>query len=150
MNTALKYCLSTALLVLPPCAFAQEGGSHWCNLPQAHPLDVAFAQAIARSGGVTAAMRDAQGEAYLGWDGELNRFYREVMSQLDGNVHAIALRKAQRAWLAWDAAEAESDGAFVADEGTSGPLGVADQAIARRRARACTLHDLLEALPDAR
>lgn len=140
-----KKPLLPILLLLPALsAFAQAADSHWCGLPQAHPLDAAFARAIERSGGVTADMRDAQGEAYAGWDEELNRLYRTVMKQLDGDVRAAALRQAQRAWLAWDGAEVGSDAAFAADQGTSGPLAVADQAIARRRDRACRLRQLLE------
>jgi uncharacterized protein YecT (DUF1311 family) len=138
----IRFSFVLLLGALP--AFAQAGDPNWCNLPQPHPLDAAFARAIERSGGVTADMRDAQSEAYIGWDAELNRLYRVLTRQVDGDMRGAALRRAQRAWLAWDAAEAESDSAFVADEGSSGPLGVADQAIARRRARACTLHDLLE------
>lgn len=145
MNTPMKRLLPTVLLLPVLCANAGDAGRQWCNLPQPHPLDVAFARAIERSGGVTADMRDAQGEAHLGWDAELNRLYGALMEQLNGDVRAIALRKAQRAWLAWDAAEAASDLAFVADEGSAGPLGVADQGIARRRSRACKLHDLLDA-----
>jgi uncharacterized protein YecT (DUF1311 family) len=140
MKTSMKRLLPVVLLLPALSAFAQTAEAHWCGLPQPHPLDAAFALAIEHSGGVTADMRDAQGEAYAGWDAELNRLYREVMKQLDGDVRATALRQAQRAWLAWDEAEAASDIAFAEDQGTSGPLGVADQAIARRRARACTLY----------
>ena len=129
-------------LLLSPAAHATE--AHWCDLPQAHPVDAAFATAIARSGGVTADMRDAQGQAYEGWDAELNRLYRAVMRQLDGGPRADALRQAQRAWLAWDDAEATSDIAMQEDSGSAGPLVIADQAIARRRARACTLYMLLD------
>ena len=139
----MKVGIAGLLCLLASAAQAQQASPHWCGLPSPHPLDAAFARAIEHSGGVTADMRDAQGEAHAGWDAELNRVYRAVMRQLGGDARASALRQAQRAWLAWDAAEAVSDVAFVADEGTSGPLGVADQGIARRRARACTLHQLL-------
>ncbi len=133
------------VLLLSPAIHAAE--THWCDLPQAHPVDTAFAAAIARSGGVTADMRDAQSQAYAGWDAELNRLYRTVMRQLEGDPRAAALRQAQRAWLAWDDAEATSDLAMQEDGGSAGPLVVADQAIARRRARACTLYLLLDS-PD--
>lgn len=144
MTRSMKRLLSAILLLPALSAFAQDAERHWCGLPQPHPLDAAFARAIDRSGGVTADMRDAQGEAHAGWDGELNRLYRAVMKQLGGDMRAAALRQAQRAWLAWDDAEAVSDVAFAEDQGTSGPLGVADQGIARRRARACTLYQLLD------
>lgn len=142
----MKRRMACVLLCLAPAAHAGDAAPHWCGLPSPHPLDAAFERAIERSGGVTADMRDAQGVAHAGWDGELNRLYRDAMRQLDGDARAIALRKAQRAWLAWDAAEAASDLAFAADQGTSGPLAVADQAIARRRDRACTLQRLPDAL----
>lgn len=137
--------MKTFLLLSMALAAPVHAQDHWCGLPQPHPLDVAFARAIEHSGGVTADMRDAQGEAHAGWDAELNRFYRALMKQLGGDMRAAALRQAQRAWLAWDEAEAVSDVAFAEDQGTSGPLAVADQGIARRRARACTLHQLLDA-----
>ncbi len=133
-----------ALLCLAPVAHARDAAPNWCGQPQAHVVDVRFARAIERSGGVTVDMRDAQGDAWDGWDAELNRLYRAVMQRLDGGNRATALRDAQRAWLAWDAAEAVSDNAMQADAGTSGPLAVADLAIERRRARACTLRRLLD------
>ncbi len=116
----------------------------WCDLPQPHPVDAAFAVALERSGGVTADMRDAQGLAYEGWDNELNRLYRAVMQQFGNGPRRDALRQAQRAWLAWDDAEAVSDIAQQEDNGTAGPIAVADQSIARRRSRACTLYLMLE------
>lgn len=133
--------LLLAMLAGPPAVAAP---THWCGMPQPHPLDAAFAEAIAHSGGVTVDMREAQSRAYDGWDAELNRLYRNVMRQFDGDLRADALRQAQRAWLGWDQAEAASDLAMQQDTGTSGPLVVADQAIARRRDRACTLSMLLD------
>jgi uncharacterized protein YecT (DUF1311 family) len=126
-------------LLAPP---VHAAGNTWCELPQVHPIDVEFAAAIERSGGVTVDMRDAQALAYDSWDTELNRLYRTLMRQLGGGIRRDALRQAQRAWLAWDAAEAVSDLAMQEDNGSAGPLIIADQAIDRRRARACTLYRL--------
>lgn len=123
-------------------AQAQPAETHWCGQPQVHPLDAGFARTIERSGGVTAGMRDAQDRAYAGWDAELNRQYRLLLKDTGNGTRAAALRKAQRAWLAWDGAEADSDAAFVADQGSAAALAVADQAIARRRQRACDLYRL--------
>ena len=139
---ATNLLLAAALSLAAPLASA-AGSLHWCGGAQAHPVDAAFARAIERSGGVTVDMRDAQGVAYEGWDAELNRLYRGAMQRFAGDGRADALRAAQRAWLAWDRAEARSDQMQHADAGTSGPLAIADLAIERRRARACTLHQLL-------
>ena len=119
----------------------------WCDLPQPHPVDAAFAVALERSGGVTADMRDAQGEAFAAWDAELNRLYRRVLRQFGGDLRATALREAQRAWLAWDVAETRSDLAQQAETGSIGPVIVSGLALQRRRARACTLHEMQEPDP---
>jgi uncharacterized protein YecT (DUF1311 family) len=131
------------VLLIPLLATpAHAAGATWCDQPQVHPIDADFVAAIERSGGVTVDMRDAQVLTYDSWDAELNRLYRTLMRQLGDSVRRDALRKAQRAWLAWDAAEADSDLAMQEDNGSAGPLIIADQAIDRRRARACTLYRL--------
>ena len=130
---------ATLLLLLAGTAHA---GDHWCGLPGAHPLDAAHAVAMEASGGVTVDMHDAQTAAFEGWDGELNRLYRNAMQQFGKDMRADALRTAQRAWLAWDRAETRSDLAQQADGGSSGPLIVTALATQRRRARACSLHDM--------
>ena len=129
-------------LLLMLLASAVRAEDHWCGLPQAHPVDAAYAQAMEKSGGVTVDMHDAQTAAFEGWDGELNRLYRDAMQQFGKDMRADALRTAQRAWLAWDRAETRSDLAQQADGGSSGPLIVTALATQRRRARACTLHDM--------
>jgi len=133
--------------LLAGAAQAQAPG-HYCGQPQPHPIDAAFAQVMERSGGVTTDMRDAQEVAYIAWDAELNSVFRGLMQRLGDGATARALRQAQRAWLAWDRAETESDLAQVAAEGTSGPLIVSDLARERRRQRSCTLqraHPTVEA-----
>ena len=131
---------ATLLLLLAGTAHAED---HWCKLPGAHPLDAAHALAMEASGGVD--RHDAQTAAFEGWDGELNRLYRDAMQQFGKDMRADALRTAQRAWLAWDRAETRSDLAQQADGGSSGPLIVTALATQRRRARACTLHDMQDA-----
>ena len=131
------------LCMLCLCGTSRAAETHWCGLVRAHPVDAAFALALERSGGVTVDIRDAQASAYAGWDAELNRLYRLLMKRLGSGAAADALRQAQRAWLAWDDAELASDTALAGDGGSAGPITVADQAIARRRARACTFQNLL-------
>ena len=120
---------------------------HWCGLPQAHPVDAAYAQAMERSGGVTVDMHDAQAAAYAGWDAVLNRLYRNAIRSFGKDVRATALRDAQRAWLAWDEAETRSDLARQADGGSIGPVIVSGLAMQRRRDRACTLYAMQEPDP---
>lgn len=129
-------------LLLLLCAGGAHAEGHWCGLPQAHPVDAAYARAMEASGGVTVDMHNAQSAAYEGWDAELNRLYREAMAGFDDPLRAGALRAAQRAWLAWDDAETRSDLAQQADGGSMGPLIVTGLAMQRRRARACSLHDM--------
>lgn len=135
------------LLIPLLAAPAHASDANWCDQPQIHPIDADFGAAIERSGGVTVDIRNAQASAYDRWDAELNRLYRTLMRQLDGGVRRDALREAQRAWLAWDAAEADSDLAMQEDNGSAGPLIIADQAIDRRRTRACTLYRLQPTTP---
>ena len=132
---------SFAILLLPFAGAAHAEG-HWCGLPQAHPVDATYARAMEKSGGVTVDMHDAQVAAWAGWDAELNRLYRGAMQAFGKDARAVALRDAQRAWLAWDEAETRSDLARQADGGSIGPVIVSGLAMQRRRARACTLHDM--------
>ncbi len=129
-------------LLLMLLASAVRAEDHWCGLPQAHPVDAAYAQAMEKSGGVTVDMHDAQAAAHAGWDAELNRLYRSAMRSFGRDARAATLRDAQRAWLAWDAAETRSDLARQVDGGSIGPVIVSGLAMQRRRARACTLHDM--------
>ena len=129
-------------LLLMLLASAVRAEDHWCGLPQAHPVDAAYAQAMEKSGGVTVDMHDAQAAAHAGWDAELNRLYRSAMRSFGKDARAATLRDAQRAWLAWDEAETRSDLAAQADGGSIGPVIVSGLAMQRRRARACTLHDM--------
>ena len=140
----MKRHLPGLLACLLLAAHAQAAPPHWCGQAQAHPLDAAYARALQRTGGVTVDIRNAQGTAWQGWDAELNRLYRQALRALGAGERSAALRKAQRAWLAWDGAEAASDQAMQADAGTLGPVVVADLSIERRRARACTLRQWLD------
>ena len=130
------------LLLSMVLAFPAHAADHWCGLPQPHPVDAAYAQAMEKSGGVTVDMHDAQAAAHAGWDAELNRLYRSAMRSFGKDARAATLRDAQRAWLAWDAAETRSDLARQVDGGSIGPVIVSGLAMQRRRARACTLHDM--------
>ena len=75
-------------------------------------------------------------------DAELDRLYRGAVRQFGRDARADTLRAAQRAWLAWDAAETRSDLAQQADGGSIGPVTVSNLAMQRRRARACTLFNM--------
>ena len=101
-----------------------------------------YARAMEQSAGVTVDMHDAQTMAFDAWDAELNRLYRGAMRQFGRDARADTLRAAQRAWLAWDAAETRSDLAQQADGGSIGPVTVSNLAMQRRRARACTLFNM--------
>ena len=123
-------------------AFPAHAADHWCGQPREHPLDAVYARALEQSGGVTVAMHDAQTMAFDAWDAELNRLYRGAVRQFGRDARADTLRAAQRAWLAWDAAETRSDLAQQADGGSIGPVTVSNLAMQRRRARACTLFNM--------
>jgi uncharacterized protein YecT (DUF1311 family) len=117
-----------------------------CDYSERHPISATFAADIERSGGVTFDMREAQTSAYAAWNAELNRLYGALMQRMKREDDRTALRKAQRAWLAFH--QAESDWlwsrAMHADEGTAGPLNVAGAGLVRIEQRVCDLHGALE------
>lgn len=142
--------LYTALLWLAAAhatVHAQQATAHHCGRTAAHPIDAAYAAAMGRSGGVTVDMRDAQSTAYEAWDKELNRLYAQVLKAA-GTARRDSLRAAQRAWLAFDKAQAQWDMAMHADQGSSAALNVAGAGLARLRARVCDLETDLQALKD--
>ncbi|HSX62100.1 MAG TPA: lysozyme inhibitor LprI family protein [Tahibacter sp.] len=140
MRTPGKILALAGALTVPCIAAAQ------CDYVERHAIAAAFAKDIERSGGVTVDMRDAQGRAYQAWDAELNRLYRELLATVKQDSDRDALRKAQRAWLAFHEAEGDWDwsGAMHGREGTSGPLNVAGSALTRLQQRICDLRDALD------
>lgn len=134
------------LLALAGSVYAAE--PHFCGQPTAHPIDKALAAAAERSGGVTVDLINAQNAAYTAWDKELNRIYAQVMKAA-GPGRRDALRAAQRAWLAYDAAQGQWDSAVLAEQGSSAALNIGGAALERRRARVCALTTDLESLKDS-
>lgn len=132
--------LLLALLCTP--ALAEE---NFCGRATPHPIDRELSEASLRSGGVTVDLRDAQSTAYAAWDKELNRVYAELLQAMAPSGRET-LRKAQRAWLAFDQAQAGWDAARHSDEGTSAALNIAGAALQRRRARVCDLEGDLQYL----
>lgn len=144
--------IALLLLALPATALANDvnGSANWCELNAPHAIDVRFDAAIEAAGGVDPAMLEAIDKARDAWDGELNHLYKRTMARLGKSVRADALRKAQRAWVAWDEAESGSNWLLAEDGGSAGRLGVASQSMARRRTRACDLYVIAEQLEDER
>lgn len=132
-----RHCilLACALALASPVAAHEP---NFCQQATPHPIDVAFERAIARSGGITADMRDAQAIAYAAWDKQLNEAYGALVKQLPKPV-AARLRASQRAWLAWDRSQTEADWSLLADDGTGAALQVSDMGRERLRARVCEL-----------
>lgn len=138
----LRIALATLLLSVAVATHATE---HFCGYSKAHPIDKALDAAIQRSGGVTVDLNDAQSEAYSAWDKELNRVYAQLLKAA-GPSRRDALRAAQRAWLAFDTAQAQWDGTLLADQGTSTSVNLIAGALSRRRARVCDLRVDLDSL----
>ncbi len=130
-----------ALALAATLAHAAE--PHFCNRPAPHPIDAALAQASERSGGVTVDLANAQSAALIAWDKELNRVYAALLKKAPS---PDTLRAAQRAWLAYDKAQAQWDATLYADQGTSAALNQGGASLARRRARVCDLQNDLEGL----
>ena len=141
---------------LPSCSLAMlamlvgapaHADDNFCGRRQAHPIDVAYAAATERSGGVTADLLEAQSTAWAAWDQELNRTYAQVLKLVAAPRREV-LRAAQRAWLAFDGAQAAWDGALQADHGSAGTISVNEASLQRRRARVCELLGDLDTLRD--
>lgn len=135
--------LLLALCLLP--ALHAHAAEHFCGQGKPHPIDQALARAAERSSGVTMDLADAQGAAWAAWDKELNRLYA-ALQKAAGPERRETLRAAQRAWLAYDKAQALWDAALHADEGTSAALNTGGASLVRRRARVCDLQSALDGL----
>lgn len=130
-----------SLLVLAVFASAASAGEHPCAYVASHAIEANFARAVEHSGGVTVDLRDAQSTAYVAWNAELNRLYRTLLDGMPEAADRDALRKAQRAWLAFHEAESEwlNSDAMHGQEGTSGPLNIAGAGLTRLQQRVCDL-----------
>jgi len=131
------------LALLLACALPAQASGHFCGQSKPHPIDTALALASARSGGATVDLANAQSAAWAAWDKELNRVYAALLKKAPSPE---ALRAAQRAWLAYDKAQAQWDAALHADEGTSAALNQGGASLQRRRARVCDLQNDLDGL----
>ena len=145
-RTALA--LLTTFLLLASGPQAAQAAEHFCGQRTAHPIDKALGAASERSGGVTVDLIDAQNAAYAAWDKELNRIYAQVLKAA-GPGRRDTLRAAQRAWLAFDAAQGQWDSAIFAEQGSSAALNIGGAALERRRARVCALTNDLDSLKDS-
>lgn len=130
-----------SLFLLAAAGSAASAGEHPCAYVAGHAIKATFARAAERSGGVTVDLRDAQSAAYAAWDTELNRLYRTLLDGMPEAADRDALRKAQRAWLAFHEAESEwlTSNAMHGQEGTSGPLNIAGAGLTRLQQRVCDL-----------
>lgn len=142
MPIALPAASALLLALLCTPALAEE---NFCGRATPHPIDRELSEAAIRSGGVTVDLRDAQSTAYAAWDKELNRVYAQLLQAATPSGRET-LRKAQRAWLAFDQAQAGWDASRHSDEGTSAALNMAGAALQRRRARVCDLESDLQHL----
>lgn len=148
MTTLFLRAAGGALLLGCALTAPARAAEHFCGRATAHPIDKTLAAAAERSGGVTADLLDAQSAAYAAWDKELNRIYAQALKAA-GPARRDTLRAAQRAWLAFDAAQHQWDMALFADQGSSAALNVGGAALERRRARVCKLGDDLDSLKDS-
>lgn len=140
MIARLFLCATLALST--SFAYAEE---HYCGRKVPHPIDLALAAAVERSGGVTVDLADAQSAAWVAWDKEVNRIY-VALQKAAGIERREALRATQRAWLAYDKAQGQWDVTLHADDGTSTALNIGGLSLQRRRARVCDLQTDLDGL----
>lgn len=132
MKTAL---LAIALAASIPGAFATE---NFCDTGKPHPIDVQLRRDLDQTDGITVEIREAQGKAFQAWDKELNREYRELMAVLD-EKDRNTLREAQKAWLAFRAAEEKLWWSKISADGTMQPIVVSDIGTQFLKERVCRL-----------
>ena len=132
--------IATCLFLLLLCCQAVLAQENFCNTGKPHALDIWFDREMDKTEGVTANIRDVQGEAYSRWDKELNRVYGALMNKFNA-ADKLKLREAQQAWVKFRDAEADLlwAKALYGDEGTSAPIAVSDRAREMVRQRVCTL-----------
>ena len=105
-----------AFVALPLSAASQT-----CVPTSSDPIDVAEQLAIEKDSS-TVGMRNASNAAREKWDAEMNASYKRLMAKLSPS-QAAALRKSQRAWIAFRDAEFASISAITASqEGTINQL----------------------------
>ena len=80
-----------------------------------HPIDIWFAQAMSKTDGVTANIREVDAEANVRWDADLNAVYKRLLSRLPLEERK-QLVTAQRKWVAWRNAELKLQVALLADD----------------------------------
>ena len=131
--------ITTCLFLLLCCqsVIAQE---NFCDTGKPHAIDLWFEKEMDKTEGVTANIREVQGQAYSRWDKELNRVYGELLNKFN-EADKKRLREAQRAWLKFYDAETQwlwAEALFGAG-GSMAPVAVSDRAREMVRGRVCTL-----------
>lgn len=123
-----------------PSAASNEAEEGYCGTGNPHPIDVRLERESAVTGGVTAEIREAQGNAYAAWDKELNAEYAKLKSALPAKDQEI-LRRSQRAWLAFMAEEEKLwwSESLYGDSGTLGPIEVSSLGTQMVKDRTCQM-----------
>src|SRR4249919_2087714 len=118
----MRFTVVLLLLMACPVALAAEP---FCTTGKVHPIDVRFDRELEKANGVTAAIREAQGNAYNAWDKELNAQYNKLMTVLAPGDRE-ALKQAQRAWLSFLSSEEKLwwSASLYGSGGTLGPVEV--------------------------
>ena len=133
----MRFTVVLLLITACPVALAAEP---FCTTGKAHPIDIRFDRELEKADGVTAAIREAQGNAYNAWDKELNAQYKKLMAVLAPRDRD-ALKQAQRAWLSFVSAEEKLwwSGSLYGSGGTLGPVEVSGVGTSMVRDRTCQL-----------
>jgi uncharacterized protein YecT (DUF1311 family) len=138
MEEVMKRTACLFLLLCCPSVLAAE---NFCDTGKPHAIDLWFEKAMDQTEGVTANIRDVQGEAYSRWDKELNRVYGELLNKFN-DADKKRLREAQRAWLKFRDAESDllwAEALYGGVGGTLAPVAVSDAGRMIVRQRVCTL-----------
>jgi len=132
---------TTLCLLVLLCCQSVLAAENFCDTGKPHAIDLWFEKAMDKTGGVTANMRDVQGEAYSRWDKELNRVYGELLNKFN-EEDKKKLREAQRAWVKFREAEFDllwAEALYGGVGGTMAPVAVSDAGRMIVRQRVCTL-----------
>jgi uncharacterized protein YecT (DUF1311 family) len=127
-----------AIYLVTGSAFAAP--TAYCDSDKPDPIDINLERELEKSGGVTVAIREAQGRAYEAWDKRLNAAYRTLQSKVSDSDRKLLIQ-AQRDWLKFRDTHFQYiwSKSMLGNEGTLGPIVVGDWSRDMLKQRVCEL-----------
>lgn len=112
----------------------------YCDGDKPDPIDVKLERELKNAGGVTSAIREAQGHAYEAWDNRLNTAYRALQTRVSDADRKLLIQT-QREWLKFREMHFQFlwSQSMLGNEGTIGPIVLGDWSRDMLKQRVCEL-----------